>query len=94
MTKDDLIRGPNAAELASRSVSPWGLALRDMLARERTDEIGHAAFLIDVITHLGGEPTTAPKPFGKPADPKEMLALDLRLEEEAAARYTRRAHEA
>jgi bacterioferritin len=106
MTKDDLIRGLNedlAAELstvirytyeASRCVGPWGLALRDMLARERTDEIGHAAFLMDVIADLGGEPTTAPKPFGKPADPKEMLELDLRLEEEAAARYTRRAREA
>lgn len=106
MTKDDLIRGLNedlAAELStvirytyegSRCFGPFGLPLREMLSRGRLDEIGHAAFLMDVITDLGGEPVTAPRPFGKPADLKEMLELDLRLEEEAAQKYVRRAREA
>jgi len=103
MTKEDLIRGLNedlAAELgtvirytyqASRSFGLWGLELREMLARERADELGHAAFLMDVIVDLGGEPTTTPKHFAKPEDPKEMLELDLRMENEDVANYLKRA---
>jgi bacterioferritin len=103
MTKEELIKGLNedlAAELgtvirytyqASRSFGLWGLELREMFARERLDEIGHAAFLMDMIVDLGGEPTTTPKPFEKPADPKEMLELDLRMENEDIASYTKRA---
>lgn len=79
---------------ASKCFGPWGLALREMLSRESLDEVRHAAFLMDVITDLGGEPTTTPRPFAKPAAPREMLELDLRLEDEAAARYMRRAREA
>lgn len=106
MTKDELIQGLNedlSAELgtiirytyqASRSFGPFGLALREVFRRERLDELGHAAFLMDVIVDLGGEPTTAPRPFAKPADLKEMLELDLRLENDDAANYTRRAREA
>jgi bacterioferritin len=106
MTKDELIRGLNedlAAELgtvlrytyqASRSFGPWGLELREMFARERLDEIGHAAFLMDVIVDLGGEPTTTPKTFEKPADLREMLELDLRMETEDVLGYTKRARQA
>jgi bacterioferritin len=106
MTKEDLIKGLNedlAAELgtvirytyqASRSFGLGGLELREMFARERLDEIGHAAFLMDVIVDLGGEPTTTPKPFAKVADPKEMLELDLRMETEDVAHYTERARQA
>jgi bacterioferritin len=106
MTKDELIKGLNqdlAAELgtvirytyqASLSAGLWGLELRELFARERLDELGHAAFLMDVIVDLGGEPTTAPKAFAKPADPKEMLAVDLRMENEDVANYTKRARQA
>jgi bacterioferritin len=106
MTKDDLIKGLNedlSAELgtiirytyqASRSFGPWGTGLREMFQRERLDEIGHAAFLMDVIVDLGGEPTTAPKPFGKPSDLGEMLELDLRMENDDALSYTKRARQA
>ncbi|HEX5136677.1 MAG TPA: ferritin-like domain-containing protein [Planctomycetota bacterium] len=106
MTKDDLIRGLNedlAAELgtiirytyqASRSFGLGGLELRAVFLRERLDELGHAAFLMDVIVDLGGEPTTAPKPFAKPSGLGEMLELDLRTENEDVANYTRRARQA
>lgn len=106
MTKDELIRGLNedlSAELgtvirytyqASRSFGLGGLELREMFARERLDEIRHAAFLMDVIVDLGGEPTTTPKPFDKFADPKEMLELDLRMENEDVANYLERAGQA
>jgi bacterioferritin len=106
MTKDELIKGLNqdlAAELgtvirytyqASRSFGLWGLELREMFARERLDEIGHAAFLMDMIVDLGGEPTTVPKSFGKPSDPREMLELDLRMENEDVANYLERAAQA
>jgi bacterioferritin len=106
MTKDELIKGLNqdlAAELgtvirytyqASRSFGLASLELREMLSRERLDEIRHAAFLMDVIVDLGGEPTTAPKTFAKPRDLKEMLELDLRMESEDVLGYTARAREA
>lgn len=37
--------------------------LRELLVKEAQDELDHAAYLMDVIQDLGGEPTTTPKPF-------------------------------
>jgi bacterioferritin len=106
MSKEELIRGLNedlAAELgtvirytyqASRSFGLGGLELREMFARETQDEIGHAAFLMDVIVDLGGEPTTTPKTFEKPDDVRAMLELDLAMENEDVANYLERAEQA
>jgi bacterioferritin len=47
-----------------------------------------------VIADLGGEPTTRPREFEKPDGLKAMLELDLRMEEEDIANYTRRVAEA
>lgn len=91
-TKEELIEGLNsdlAAELgtiirytyqASKSFGVMGVELREMFEEERTDELGHASFLMDAIVDLGGEPTTTPKPFDKPDDLKGMLELDLEME--------------
>ncbi len=91
-TKEDLIRGLNedlAAELgtvirytyqAGKSVGFLGMKLRDLFAVEIPDELGHAAFLTDVIVDMGGEPTTTPKSFEKPASIKAMLELDMQME--------------
>lgn len=61
--------------------------LRELLIKEAQDELGHAAFLMDIIEDLGGEPTTDPKPFEKPADLKRMIALNVTMDAEDVAHY-------
>ena len=99
MNKDTLIQGLNqdlAAELGTvirytcQSAKCYGLLaaeLRELLAKEAQDELGHAAFLMDVIEDLGGEPTTTPKTFEKPGDLKGMLELDVKMEAEDVTNY-------
>lgn len=102
-TKEDLIEGLNedlAAELgtiirytyqAGKSFGLLGIELRELFAEETQDELGHAAFLTDVIVDLGGEPATAPKAFVKPETTKEMLELDLKMELQDVENYTKHA---
>jgi len=99
MSKKDLINGLNedlAAELgtvirynyqAGKSYGLLGAELREMFVTEITDELGHARFLTDVITDLGGEPVTVPKTFDKPDDLRGMLELDLKMEEDDVKNY-------
>lgn len=99
MNKETLIQGLNedlAAELGTvirytyQAANCYGLLaaeLRELLAREAQDELGHAAYLMDVIQDLGGEPTTTPQPFEKPSDLKGMLELDVKMEAEDVASY-------
>ncbi|MEJ2750641.1 MAG: ferritin-like domain-containing protein [Anaerolineae bacterium] len=102
-TKEDLINGLNedlAAELgtvirytyqAGKSFGLLGMELRELFAEETQDELGHAAFLTDVIVDLGGEPTTIPKQFEKPEGIKEMLELDLKMERHDVEDYMKHA---
>ena len=106
MSKETLIKGLNddlAAELgtiirytyqAGKSFGLAGAGLRAILQREVQDELGHAAFLTDVIIDLGGEPVTVPKKFEKPDDLKGMLELDLKMEMDDIAQYEKRAKQA
>ena len=99
MSKENLIKGLNedlAAELgtvirynyqAGKSFGLLGKELREMFIAEITDELGHARFLTDVIIDLGGEPVTTPKDFDKPGNLKEMLELDLKIEENDVKNY-------
>jgi bacterioferritin len=99
MTNEELLKGLNedlAAELgtvirynyqAGKSYGLLGTKLREMFAAEITDELGHARFLTDVIIDLGGEPVTTPKDFDKPNSLKEMLQLDLKMEEDDVKNY-------
>jgi bacterioferritin len=92
MSQQDLIEGLNedlAAELATiirynyqagKMVGPVSQGLRAWFREELQDELGHAAYLTDVIVDLGGQPTTSPKEFTKPDGLKEMLDLDLEME--------------
>jgi bacterioferritin len=103
MSKEDLIRGLNedlAAEWgtvirytyqAGKSFGFLGIELREMFEEEIQDELGHAAFLTDVIIDLGGEPTTMPKEFAKPENLKAMLELDLEMEQQDVENYTKHA---
>jgi bacterioferritin len=103
VSKDDLIQGLNedlAAEWgtvirytyqAGKSFGVLGVELREMLQEETQDELGHAAFLTDVIIDLGGEPTTLPKEFAKPEGLKAMLELDLEMEQQDVKNYVKHA---
>jgi bacterioferritin len=103
VSKADLIEGLNqdlAAEWgtvirytyqASKSFGVLGVELREMFKEETQDELGHAAFLTDVIIDLGGEPTTLPKEFDKPDGLKDMLELDLKMEQEDVKNYSKHA---
>jgi len=68
-----------------------GEHLRDILAEEVQDELGHATFLTDVIVDLGGEPTTTPKELDKPKGLKKMLELDLEMELKDVEHYNEHA---
>jgi bacterioferritin len=72
---------------AGRAYGPVGEHIRELFRAEVMDELGHAAFLTDVIVDLGGEPTTSPMPFDKPDSLKETLELDLRMEHADVERY-------
>lgn len=103
MSKETLIRGLNedlAAEWgtiirytyqAGKAFGLLGAKLRELFQEESQDELGHAAFLTDVIVDLGGEPTTTPKEFAKPADLKGMLELDVQLELQDVENYVKHA---
>lgn len=103
MKKEDLIKGLNddlSAEWgtimrytyqAGKSFGIVGAELREIFASETQDELGHAAFLTDVIVDLGGEPTTEPQQFEKPDSLKEMLELDLKMESEDVRNYMKHA---
>ncbi len=99
MNTNDLIKGLNddlSAELgtvirytyqAGKCYGPLGVEVRGLLRKDAQDELGHAAFLTDVILDLGGEPTTTPKPFDKPDDLEGMLALNMAMEEQDVEHY-------
>jgi bacterioferritin len=103
VTKEDLIHGLNedlAAEWgtvirytyqAGKSFGVLGVELREMFKEETQDELGHAAFLTDVIIDLGGEPTTLPKEFAKPDGLKAMLEVDLEMERLDVENYVQHA---
>lgn len=106
MGKNELIEELNldlAAELgtiirytyqASKVAGLHGLVLRDLLNEEIQDELGHAAFLSDIIVDLGGEPTTEPKSFEKVDGLKPMLEQDISMEMQDVVNYTQHAQSA
>jgi bacterioferritin len=103
IAKEELIRGLNedlAAEWgtimrytyqSSKAVGLRGAELREILEKEIADEMGHAKYLTDVIADLGGEPTTRPRDFDKPAELKQMIELDLKMEQQDVENYTQHA---
>lgn len=104
MSKEELIKGLNedlAAEWgtiirytyqAGKSFGILGAELREIFEEETQDELGHAAFLTDVIIDLGGEPTTVPRQFDKPNNLKAMLELDLQMELDDVENYMKHAN--
>jgi bacterioferritin len=103
MSKRTLIRGLNedlAHELGTvirytyqsgKAMGTDGEHLRATLREDIPDELGHAAFLTDVIVDMGGEPTTTPANFAKPDGLKAMLELDIAMEAKDVERYAEHA---
>ena len=97
--KEELIKGLNedlAAELgtiirytyqAGHSFGVMGIEMREMFEVEREDELRRASYLTDIIVDLGGEPTTTPAEFEKPRTLKEMLEVDIKMEEADVVNY-------
>lgn len=79
---------------SSKAFGLGGAEFREILEKEIQDELGHATYLMDVIVDLGGEPTTTPKDFDKPEGIREMIALDLKMEEQDVKDYAQRAQQA
>jgi bacterioferritin len=63
--------------------------VREMYQAEVTDEVGHAQYLADQISMLGGAPKLAPDLSPPPADVREMLTNDIREEQTDVRNYTR-----
>lgn len=103
MTQEQLIQGLNqdlSGELgtiirytiqSSKAFGPHGAEVRDLLRDEIQDELEHATFLADVIVDLGGEPTTEPQSFESHDSLREMLHLDIEMEQTDVTNYTERA---
>ena len=79
---------------AAMVLGPHRPMLRAFFAAEVPEELGHAQFLADKITSLGGTPVTEPRPVPKADTPKKMLENVLEAERKAIADYKKRARQA
>jgi len=75
---------------SAKLTGPYRRELRALFQAEIGDEKGHAQFLADKISTLGGEPTTEPHPVPHADHPKEMLEHALAAEIQAIADYDER----
>lgn len=76
---------------SSQAVGLRGAELRNLLEKEIPDELGHARYLSDIISDLGGEPTVQPRAWDRVTELKPMLEMDLKLELGDVENYTRHA---
>jgi bacterioferritin len=79
---------------AATVTGPHRPNLKEFFASEIAGELGHAQFLAEKITSLGGTPTTTPRPVPAAADAKQMLQNVLEAERQAIADYKARVEEA
>lgn len=68
--------------------------LVEFFQSEITDELGHAQFLANKITSLGGTPTTKPDPVEVGGTNEDLLEEVLEAETRAIANYTERLKQA
>lgn len=65
---------------SAKALGLRGAELREILQKEIPDELGHATYLTDVISDLGGEPTTQPRIWDRTTELKPMIEQDLKME--------------
>lgn len=75
---------------SAKLTGPFRRELRALFQAEVTDELGHAQFLSDKISALGGEPTTEPRSVPHASYPRQMLDCALSAETQAIADYSER----
>jgi bacterioferritin len=63
------------------------LAVADELKKIAIAEMKHAESIAERVDYLGGVPTTMPATITVGDEPKEMITLDVKAEEEAIALY-------
>ncbi len=68
--------------------------LRDFFLKEVQDEFGHAQYLANKITALGGTPTTKPAAVKMVRESREMLEQVVASEAETVVRYVERMKQA
>jgi bacterioferritin len=68
--------------------------LKPFFDQEVPDELGHASYLAEKISMLGGTPVVEPAPFKTGKDVKEMLELALEAEKDTIKRYKQRLEQA
>lgn len=68
--------------------------LRQFFLQEIQDELGHAQFLADKVTALGGKPTTRPTDVRVSTDNREMVEIALAGEKATIERYKERIDQA
>ncbi|TGA99183.1 ferritin-like domain-containing protein [Sporolactobacillus shoreae] len=61
--------------------------LKPFFEAEIPDELGHAAYLSEKISSLGGEPVTAPAPVSRVTDAKAMLENARQAETDTLENY-------
>ena len=76
---------------SAKAVGLRGAELREILEKEIPDELGHARYLTDVISDMGGEPSMKPREWDKITELKPMLEMDLKMELGDVENYTRHA---
>ena len=79
---------------AATVTGPHRPALKAFFESEIPGELGHAQFLAEKITSLGGSPTTTPRPVPAARDARQMLQNVLEAERQAIADYKARADQA
>lgn len=79
---------------AASVTGPFRQELRTLFQQEAKAEQGHAQYLADQISILGGTPVTTPAPVPPASTPKEMLQRILEAEIQAIDGYNERAKQA
>ncbi len=69
-------------------------ALKPFFEAEITDEMGHALYLSEKISTLGGTPTTKSADIPQPTEVKELLEATLNSEKDTIKRYEQRKKQA
>jgi bacterioferritin len=74
---------------SAKAIGLRGAELRDIFAKDIPDELGHARYLTDVISDLGGEPTMEPRRWDHTSELKQMIEQDLKMELQDVENYTK-----
>lgn len=75
---------------ASMVQGPYRQELRQFFAGEIPEELTHAQILADKISALGGTPAATAAEVPVVSEPKQMLQMALRAEEQTLERYIQR----